>query len=146
MYQGSKPEKTDFVFATFDTLYGQINELSENLFDFVIVDEAHHTPARTYLDVVTNFNPKLLIGLTATPYRADNKDVINFFGGTDGHIGKFDLIWALKHRKLAFPKYLVLLDDLDQDKINQLESGLSISDLDKKLFLHKKDQEVVRII
>lgn len=145
-FSGSKPEKTDFVFATFDTLYGQINELSENLFDFVIVDEAHHTPARTYLDVVTNFNPKLLIGLTATPYRADNKDVINFFGGTDGHIGKFDLIWALKHRKLAFPKYLVLLDDLDQDKINQLESGLSISDLDKKLFLHKKDQEVVRII
>lgn len=145
-FSGSKPEKTDFVFATFDTLYGQITELSENLFDFVIVDEAHHTPARTYLDVVTSFNPKLLIGLTATPYRADNKDVINFFGGADGHIGKFDLIWALKHRKLAFPKYLVLLDDLNQDKIDQLESGLSIADLDKKLFLHKKDQEVVRII
>lgn len=145
-FSGSKPEKTDFVFATFDTLYGQITELSENLFDFVIVDEAHHTPARTYLDVVTSFNPKLLIGLTATPYRADNKDIINFFGGADGHIGKFDLIWALKHRKLAFPKYLVLLDDLNQDKIDQLESGLSIADLDKKLFLHKKDQEVVRII
>src|SRR5690606_7836664 len=44
------------------------------------------------------------------------------------------------------PKYLVLLDDLDQEKIDQLESGLSISDLDKRLFLHKKDQEVVRII
>ena len=41
---------------------------------------------------------------------------------------------------------MVLLDDLDQSKINQLESGLSIADLDKKLFLHKKDQEVVRII
>lgn len=145
-FSGSKPEKTDFVFATFDTLHGQIAELSENLFDFIIVDEAHHTPARTYLEVVTTFNPKLLIGLTATPYRADNKDVINFFGGADGHIGKFDLIWALKHRKLAFPKYLVLLDDLNQDKIDQLESGLSIADLDKKLFLHKKDQEVVRII
>ena len=84
--------------------------------------------------------------MTATPYRADNKDVIRFFGGVEGHIGKFDLVWALKHRKLAFPKYLVLLDDLDQDKIDQLDSGLSITDLDKRLFLHKKDQEVVRII
>lgn len=143
---GSKPENTDFVFASFDTFYGQISQLSKNSYDFVVVDEAHHTPARTYSEVVAWFEPKLLIGLTATPYRADNKDVIKFFGGADGHIGKFDLVWALKHRKLAFPKYLVLLDDLDQDKINQLDRGLSISDLDKKLFLHKKDEEVVRII
>lgn len=143
---GSHPEDTDFVFASFDTLYGQIAQLHKKSFDFVIVDEAHHTPARTYSEVVTNFKPRLLIGLTATPYRADNKDVIRFFGGDEAHIGKFDLVWALKHRKLAFPKYLVLLDDLDQDKIDQLDSGLSIADLDKRLFLHKKDQEVVRII
>jgi superfamily II DNA or RNA helicase len=143
---GSRPEDTDFVFASFDTLYGQISELSKHSFDFVVVDEAHHTPARTYSEVVTRFEPKLLIGLTATPYRADNRDVINFFGGVTGHIGKFDLVWALKHRKLAFPKYLVLLDDLNQDKIDQLDSGLSIADLDKRLFLHKKDREVVRII
>ena len=145
-FSGSKPEDTDFVFASFDTLYGQISELCKDSFDFVVIDEAHHTPARTYSEVVALFKPSLLIGLTATPYRADNKDVVGFFGGSDGHIGKFDLVWALKHRKLAFPKYLVLLDDLDQKKIDQLESGLSISDLDKRLFLHKKDQEVVRII
>jgi len=145
-FSGSEPEDTDFVFASFDTLYGQIDSISKERFDFVIVDEAHHTPARTYAEVVTLFKPRLLVGLTATPYRADNKDVTIFFGGADGHIGKFDLVWALKHGKLAFPKYMVLLDDLDQDKIDQLESGLSISDLDKSLFLHKKDQEVVRII
>lgn len=145
-FSGSKPEDTDFIFASFDTLYGQIHELSKDSFDYIVVDEAHHTPARTYSEVVNLFKPKLLIGLTATPYRADSKDVISFFGGVDGHIGKFDLVWALKHRKLAFPKYLVLLDDLDQEKIDQLESGLSISDLDKRLFLHKKDEEVVRII
>lgn len=145
-FSGSKPEDTDFVFASFDTLYSQIDALSAETFDFVVVDEAHHTPARTYGEVVTRFNPRLLVGLTATPYRADNKDVLSFFGGTNGHIGKYDLIWALKHRKLAFPKYLVLLDDLDQDKIDQLESGLSVSDLDKQLFLHKKDEEVVKII
>jgi len=145
-FSGATPENTDFVFASFDTLFGQLHELKKESFDFIVVDEAHHTPARTYSEVVASFKPKLLLGLTATPYRADNKNVINFFGGVDGHIGKFDLIWALKHRKLAFPKYLVLLDDLDQDKINQLDSGLSISDLDDRLFLHKKDEEVVRLI
>lgn len=145
-FSGSVPEETDFVFASFDTLHGQLEDLKKELFDFIIVDEAHHTPARTYSEVVKNFYPKLLIGLTATPCRADEKNVTDFFGGADGHIGKYDLIWGLKHKKLAFPKYLVLLDDLDQSKIDQLDSGLSISDLDKRLFLHKKDEEVVKII
>jgi len=83
----------------------------------------------------------------AVPYPyEDNKDVLAFFGGSAGHVGKYDLAWALRHNKLAFPKYLVLLDDLDQSRINQLDKGMSISDLDQRLFLHKKDEEVVRII
>ncbi|WP_404983911.1 DEAD/DEAH box helicase family protein [Cobetia marina] len=145
-FSGANPEDTDFVFASFDTLYSQISSLSKKEFDLIVVDEAHHTPARTYSDVITTFEPKLLVGLTATPYRADNKDVLAFFGGADGHIGRFDLVWALKHKKLAFPKYMVLLDDLNQSKIDQLERGLTVSDLDKHLFLHKKDKEVVSII
>jgi len=145
-FDGSNPENTDFVFGSFDTLHTKIKTLSNELFDIVIVDEAHHVPARTYSAVVTHFQPRYLVGLTATPYRQDNKDVLAFFGGSDGHIGKYDLAWALRHNKLAFPKYLVLLDDLDQSRIDQLEQGLSINDLDKQLFLHKKDEEVVRII
>lgn len=145
-FSGSFHEETDFVFASFDTLYGQIDDLKKEIFDYIIVDEAHHTPARTYSEVVKNFSPKLLIGLTATPNRTDEKNVTDYFGGRDGHIGKYDLVWGLKHKKLAFPKYLVLLDDLDQSKIDQLDSGLSVSDLDKRLFLHKKDEEVVKII
>ncbi len=145
-FAGSDPENTDFVFASFDTLHTKIKTLSNELFDIVIVDEAHHVPARTYSTVVTHFQPRYLVGLTATPFRQDNKDVLSFFGGAGGHIGKYDLAWALRHNKLAFPKYLVLLDDLDQSRIDQLEQGLSINDLDKQLFLHKKDEEVVRII
>ncbi len=145
-FAGAEPEKTDFVFASFDTLYTKIGALSKNHFDIVIVDEAHHCPAKTYSQVVTHFHPRLLLGLTATPYRVDNKDVFSFFGGADGHMGKYDLAWALRHNKLAFPKYLVLLDDLDQSRLDQLEKGLTISDLDKRLFLHKKDEEVIRII
>lgn len=145
-FAGSRPESTDLVFASFDTLYGQLAELAAGSFGYVIVDEAHHTPARTYASVVEHFHPRLLIGLTATPWRTDSKSVSDFFGGAESHIGRYDLIWGLRNKKLAFPKYLVLLDDIDQDRIDQLESGLSISDLDKRLFLHKKDQEVVRLI
>lgn len=145
-FGGADPEQTDFVFGSFDTLFSNIATLEKETFDVIVVDEAHHTPARTYATVVEHFHPKLLIGLTATPFREDNKDVLAFFGGSAGHVGKYDLAWALCHNKLAFPKYLVLLDDLDQSRIDQLSSGMSISDLDQRLFLHKKDEEVVRII
>jgi superfamily II DNA or RNA helicase len=143
---GSNPDDTDFVFATFDTLYSKIHDLKRNMFDIVIIDEAHHTPAKTYSSVAQHFHPKLLLGLTATPMRADGQDVLKYFGGNDGHLGKYDLAWALKHNKLAFPKYVVLLDDIDQKRLDQLDTGLSISDLDQRLFLHKKDEEVVAII
>ncbi len=145
-FGGADPEYTDFVFGSFDTLFTKIATLGKEIFDVVIVDEAHHTPAVTYATVVEHFHPKLLVGLTATPFREDSKDVLAFFGGSAGHVGKYDLAWALRHNKLAFPKYLVLLDDLDQSRIDQLDQGMSISDLDQKLFLHKKDEEVVRII
>jgi superfamily II DNA or RNA helicase len=145
-FAGSNPEDTDFIFASFDTLYTKMEFLSKFHFDIIIVDEAHHTPAKTYAEVVNYFSPKLLIGLSATPNRMDNKDVFAFFGGSEGHIGKYTLSWALKHEYLAFPKYIVLLDDIDQSRLDQLGSGLSISDLDKNLFLHKKDDEVIKII
>ncbi|MDP2828797.1 MAG: DEAD/DEAH box helicase family protein [Sulfuricellaceae bacterium] len=145
-FDGSDPEDTEFVFASFDTLYSKINLLERNTFDVIIVDEAHHTPAKTYSEVVRHFHPKLLLGLTATPDRSDNLDVLGYFGGAEGHIGRYDLAWALKHNKLAFPKYMVMLDDIDQTRLDQLGSGLTVSDLDKKLFLHKKDAEVVKII
>ena len=145
-FGGADPEPTDFVFGSFDTLFSKIATLEKETFDIVIVDEAHHTPAVTYAAVVEHFHPKLLVGLTATPFREDSKDVLAFFGGSAGHVGKYDLAWALRHNKLAFPKYLVLLDDLDQSRIDQLSAGMSIKDLDQQLFLHKKDEEVVRII
>ncbi len=145
-FDGASPEDTDFVFATFDTLYTKLEDLDCLGFNFVVIDEAHHTPAKTYSQVVHHFSPKLLIGLTATPFRADNKSVIEFFGGPNGHIGKYDLAWALKHGKLAFPRYLVYLDDIEQTKLDRLEKGVSVSDLDSRLFLHKKDEEIVSII
>lgn len=145
-FDGAEPENTDFIFATFDTLFIKMNSIDAQLYDYIIVDEAHHVPAKTYAAVINNLSPQLLIGLTATPYRFDNKDVLKFFGGEAGHVGKYDLAWGLKHKKLAFPKYLVLLDDLDPVRIRQLKSGMSIQDIDRYLFLHKKDEEVVRII
>lgn len=49
-----------------------------NKFGLVILDEAHHCPAVTFLSVVKQFNPFYLYGLTATPYRTDKLENLMF--------------------------------------------------------------------
>jgi superfamily II DNA or RNA helicase len=53
-----------------------------NYFDVIVCDEAHHSSAHTYLNVFDHFglfdrdNEKLLLGVTATPFRADDKKLV----------------------------------------------------------------------
>ena len=49
-----------------------------NNFGLVVLDEAHHCPAKTFLNVVSCFNPYYLYGLTATPYRRDGLESMMF--------------------------------------------------------------------
>ncbi len=47
-------------------------------FGLVLVDECHHMPAKTFRDVITQFSPKYLYGLTATPTRKNNDEKLIF--------------------------------------------------------------------
>lgn len=49
-----------------------------NDFGLVILDEAHHCPASTFLKVMSGLNPYYLFGLTATPYRRDKLEELMF--------------------------------------------------------------------
>ncbi|MBB6522281.1 DEAD/DEAH box helicase [Pseudoteredinibacter isoporae] len=46
-----------------------------DLFDLVLVDEAHHSPARTWKGIIDAFDDARKILLTATPFRRDNKEI-----------------------------------------------------------------------
>ena len=56
----------------FSKLHGQGN-------DFIIIDEVHHIAANSYRPILDKFNPKILLGLTATPERMDGENILNDF-------------------------------------------------------------------
>jgi len=62
----------------------------------LVVDEAHHVAADTYQRIITmykNRNPAgLILGLTATPERADHKALLNVFTNVADKIGVAELI------------------------------------------------------
>jgi superfamily II DNA or RNA helicase len=45
-----------------------------NSFGTIIVDECHHIPAKSFREVIVNFNSYYLYGLTATPKRKNNDE------------------------------------------------------------------------
>ncbi|MBA4417404.1 MAG: restriction endonuclease subunit R [Syntrophus sp. (in: bacteria)] len=63
-------------------------------FGQVIVDECHHTPSTTFLEVITGFDAKYILGLSATPYRRDGLTRLIYFylGDVVHRIEKSDLI------------------------------------------------------
>src|SRR3989339_699021 len=54
---------------------GNFAEL-QNKFGTIIVDECHHTPAKTFREVIGQLNPKYIYGLTATPKRKHNDETL----------------------------------------------------------------------
>ncbi len=69
------------VFAMVQTLHNRLDQVPPSAYEVVYVDEAHHTAARSWESVVGHFEPRELVGLTATPERADGADVADLFGG-----------------------------------------------------------------
>jgi superfamily II DNA or RNA helicase/diadenosine tetraphosphate (Ap4A) HIT family hydrolase len=76
---GSQREiSAELLFASIQTL-GRIEHLARlapNAFDYIVVDEFHHAAASTYRRVIDYFEPKFLLGLTATPERMDGGDLL----------------------------------------------------------------------
>lgn len=67
------------VVASVQTLYRRLDKIKPELFDLVIVDEAHFYMADSYCATVRHFKPKLLTGWTATPKRLDGLSLSNLF-------------------------------------------------------------------
>lgn len=63
-----------------DSLRSRPKELKKlsKVFGLVILDEAHHHPAKTFNKVISSLCPYFLYGLTATPYRTDGLEKIMF--------------------------------------------------------------------
>ena len=78
---GQRDLGADFIFATIQTLSREdcYRSIDPELFDYIIVDEAHRASAQSYRIVFDYFKPKFLLGMTATPERSDGASTYELF-------------------------------------------------------------------
>src|SRR5271157_1614181 len=64
----------------------RLSRFSPGMFDLVVCDEAHHSAAPSYKQVFDHFGfftqqrERLLLGVTATPFRTDGNELFELFG------------------------------------------------------------------
>lgn len=74
-YVGEKKELAKYTFASMQTLAKDLEIISKEHFDFVIIDEFHRAAASQYERLIAHFQPRFLLGLTATPERTDRVNI-----------------------------------------------------------------------
>ncbi|MBU3824598.1 MAG: DEAD/DEAH box helicase family protein [Candidatus Oceanisphaera merdipullorum] len=78
LYNGQQQQQADWLFASIQTLGREqhLQQFAQDHFDYIIVDEFHHATAPSYRRLLDHFRPRFLLGLTATPDRTDQADIL----------------------------------------------------------------------
>lgn len=145
LHESEKPAFNEgIILSTFQSLGGFIEKNPELNFDIVIVDEAHHAAADTFISIIEKINPKFLLGLTATPFRKDQRSIKKIFGEP---LVKYDVIKALNKGYLSNIDYKIKNDNIDINWVSeQSKKGYTIKQLNKKIFIPERDEEVCNTI
>lgn len=75
----TRDAEVDVLCASVQTLARaeHLERFSPQHFDYMVVDEFHHAAAATYRKLLGHFAPAFLLGLTATPERTDQSDILS---------------------------------------------------------------------
>ena len=125
-----RPTVGRHVFASIQALHAErLQTLARDAYDVVIVDEFHHAEGSTYKAVLEHLQPKILLGLTATPERADGESVLGWF---DHRIAAELRLWDALDLGLVVPfQYFGIHDGTDLSRIDFSSGRYDVASLDR---------------
>jgi hypothetical protein len=101
-------------------------------FDYIVVDEFHHAAAPTYRRLLAHFAPSFLLGLTATPDRTDQSDILSFCD--DNPVFSCGLFDGIEENLLApFHYYGIWDEEVDYSEIPWRNGKFDPEQLSNKL-------------
>ena len=144
-YQGDERDVTaDFIFASVATLgkIKHLNNFDEDYFDYIIVDEFHHAAARTYQQLLGYFKPKFLLGLTATPERTDQSNILSLCD--DNLVYCKELFEGIQADILSPFSYFGIADDIDYTKVPWRNGKFDADALFNQLATHSRAKFILK--
>ncbi len=130
-----------YVFAMIQSLHSRLAIVPPDAFDVIYVDEAHHGAASSWSAVIDHFAPREIVGLTATPERADGVNISQLFGGD--YTTELRLWEAVNDQLLAPFEYVGVDDGTDLRRLSWRQGDYATGELSS---LYTGDNERVKRI
>lgn len=109
--------------------------LPKDFFDMVIIDEAHHSTAKSWVDTIQHFDTAKIIKLTGTPFRTDGQELTG------------ELVYKYSLGKAMANKYVKSLENInyvpDELRLTIDEDETKTYTVDELYRLGIKDEEWV---
>jgi hypothetical protein len=109
-------------------------------FDYLIIDEAHHAAAPSYMRVLGYFRPKFILGLTATPDRADGQSILELFQNC-AH--RLSLREAVAQGELVPVRCVRVLTNVDLSKVRYNQVQYNRRDIEESVMVPARDRLIV---
>ncbi|WP_055070003.1 DEAD/DEAH box helicase [Clostridium massiliamazoniense] len=134
-----KESEKDYIFGTIQSISTHYEEFKEDDFDYIVIDEAHHSASESYKAVIDYFKPKFLLGMTATPERTEGTDIFSIF---HNNVALEVRLNEALEKSLVVPFHYFGITDIDLVDY----SGIDINDIGKVSKLLEINERVDFII
>ncbi len=138
--ENHKETDAQVICASVQSVALNLDSFLPDAFDYLIIDEAHHAAAETYQKVLAYFTPRFTLGLTATPERADDQDILEIFKNT-AH--RLDIQTAVEIGELVPVRCIRIHTNIDLTKVRFNSVQYNIRDLESKIFVPERNQLIV---
>ncbi len=132
MFTGNyRPDSLDHLFISIQTFNSQdfTEKTTADFYDYIVVDEFHHAAANSYQKLLEYYNPKILLGLTATPERMDGKDILPYFNNRIA--AEIRLPEAINRKLLSPFQYFGVTDTTNLTELRWSRGGYDKNELSR---------------
>lgn len=139
-----REKECDVLFASKDTLRQseELAKFTRDYFDYIVIDEVHHSQTLSYQALLKYFQPKFTLGMTATPDRTDRKDIFELF--EYHNIYEISLDEVIERGLLVPYTYIGLTDNVDYSKIRYQNQSYRVDDLERLLIIPERNEAILK--
>lgn len=132
----------DVVIASVQSLKnGRLERMPRDRFGLLICDEAHHSPAQSWSNIIRHFSSRFLLGLSATPERLDGQGLDELFGPEPLFV--YELRDAVQDGRLVRPLQYAIETSADLSGVGFRAGDLAQGELSNAVNTESRNRVVV---
>lgn len=132
----------EVISASVPSLVNRLDKFKPDDFDIIITDEAHHAVAPSYQKIYDYFNPRLHLGFTATPNRADKEYLGKIYSKIIFHK---DIRWGIQNNYLCDIECHRVNIGYDLSKVHTRLGDFAVNELSEAVNITQCNEAVAEV-